>query len=758
MVEGRILEIEDILRRATHHRRSGLIRHRPRGARQPRRRRSGRSERRYQIVGAPEADPTNGKISNESPVGAALLGKAVGETVDVHVQRRRSRSRSSRSTDAARPVRHGPPWPPRVGRYPRRSARWMNYGTTCREAGGAPRAGIDPYPPRATRTHTAARSRLVEPLPEASDRSRGHPSNRRSRRRAARHGQGDLPRPPRRQRPHPGAPAAQNMALDIRRPRCLDLGDFIGVPARLCARAPASPRSSAHDWTMLAKALRPPPEKWHGLDRRRDPLPPALPRPDRPTTRRAQVFAIAQPRSSRAIRRFLDDRGFLEVETPVLQREAGGAAARPFTPTTTRSTRTCFLRIALELHLKRLIVGGFDRVYEIGRVFRNEGVDRSTTPSSRCSRRTRPTPTTTTSMRMVEEMVVDVAREVARHDRRCTFGEADDRPRRRRGARCTIARGAHRARGGLDLDDVRDARSLLRELRRRDVATAAPAGCGKLVDEAMSASYVEPNLSSRRSCSTTRASSRRSPSASRDDPRSSSGSSLVGGFELGNAYSELNDPIDQRAALRRAARSSAARRRRGRAARRGLPRRARARHAADGRPRHRHRPPRHDPHRADVDPRGDPVPAAQDAEGLRPPRAHRHPSHRDCTPHERHFTATAYIFDGGRTLLLWHQSCACGFPPAGIANRTKTPYRRPAARPTRRAASPSTVVPPPDLLTLTEPGPLCFQPPAVILVEPISRADGPAVPPAHRLTSTTRGRFPPTWTSPRPSRRSSTAG
>ena len=114
------------------------------------------------------------------------------------------------------------------------------------------------------------------------------------------------------------------------------------------------------------------------------------------TRRRGASLSRARASSS-AMRRFLDERGFLEVETPVLQPIYGGAAARPFTTYHNALDRTLYLRIADELYLKRLIIGGLDRVYEIGHNFRNEGISTpSTTPSSPPSRSTRPMPTITT--------------------------------------------------------------------------------------------------------------------------------------------------------------------------------------------------------------------------------------------------------------------------------------------------------------------------------------------------------------------------
>src|ERR1700761_2349648 len=153
----------------------------------------------------------------------------------------------------------------------------------------------------------------------------------------------------------------------------LDIGDIVGVEGTAMATRRGGELSLAIDhWRLLAKSLRPPPDKVHGLQ-------------DTETRfRRRELDLIANEESRRIfqirartiteIRRFLDERGFAEVETPVLQPLYGGAAARPFTTHHNQLDRDFYLRIATELYLKRLIVGGLERVYELGKDFRNEGV------------------------------------------------------------------------------------------------------------------------------------------------------------------------------------------------------------------------------------------------------------------------------------------------------------------------------------------------------------------------------------------------
>ncbi|OGX39765.1 MAG: lysine--tRNA ligase [Omnitrophica WOR_2 bacterium RIFCSPHIGHO2_02_FULL_68_15] len=152
----------------------------------------------------------------------------------------------------------------------------------------------------------------------------------------------------------------------------LDLGDVIGVAGELFATRTGEKTIKIHDWTILAKCLRPPPEKWHGLkdveSRYRQRYVDLFVNPS--------VRQVFETRSKlvAGIRRFLDARGFLEVETPMMQPVPGGAAARPFKTHHHALGMDLYLRIAPELYLKELLVGGLEKVYELNRNFRNEGL------------------------------------------------------------------------------------------------------------------------------------------------------------------------------------------------------------------------------------------------------------------------------------------------------------------------------------------------------------------------------------------------
>src|SRR5215207_11463588 len=158
----------------------------------------------------------------------------------------------------------------------------------------------------------------------------------------------------------------------------LDLGDLVGIDGTVFNSRRGELSVRVEDWMLLAKSLRPPPEKHHGLTdvetrhRQRELDLMANAETRERFVLRAEVIAAA--------RRYLDERAFIEVETPVLQPIYGGALARPFTTHHNALDRELYLRIATELYLKRLVVGGIERVYELGKDFRNEGVSHKHNP------------------------------------------------------------------------------------------------------------------------------------------------------------------------------------------------------------------------------------------------------------------------------------------------------------------------------------------------------------------------------------------
>ncbi len=192
--------------------------------------------------------------------------------------------------------------------------------------------------------------------------------------------------------------------------KLLDLGDFLGVRGTLFVTKMGEITVKVASLVVLSKALRPPPEKWHGLA-------------DTETRYRQRyldlmandevkrVF-ILRSQVIRAIRNFLHTRGYLEVETPMMQAIPGGAAAQPFVTFHNALNCSFYLRIALELYLKRLLVGGMDRVFEIGRNFRNEGLSRKHNPEFTMLEAYQAYGDYETMMELVQSMIAHVAQEV----------------------------------------------------------------------------------------------------------------------------------------------------------------------------------------------------------------------------------------------------------------------------------------------------------------------------------------------------------
>jgi lysyl-tRNA synthetase class 2 len=264
---------------------------------------------------------------------------------------------------------------------------------------------------------------------------------------------------------------------------------------------------------------------------------------------------VARTKVIAAIRRYLDSRGYLEVETPILQASAGGAAARPFVTHHNALDRDFYLRIALELHLKRLVIGGFEKVYEIGRVFRNEGISTKYNPEFTMLEAYEAYTDYQGIMDMVEEMVYSVACDVLGGPR-AKFGDTaiDFTPPWPR----LPLRDIIRERSGVDFDAHPDVDSLREAAAETGVPVQEWWGRGKLIDELLTL-HVEPHLVQ--------------PTFLIDYPvelsplakRKPGAPHLVERFELficgrevGNAYSELNDPIDQRERMLAQARLRAA--------------------------------------------------------------------------------------------------------------------------------------------------------------------------------------------------------
>jgi lysyl-tRNA synthetase class 2 len=314
----------------------------------------------------------------------------------------------------------------------------------------------------------------------------------------------------------------------------LDLGDLIGVDgvAFMSRRGELSLR--VLEFTLLAKSLRPPPEKHHGLTdvetrfRRRE--------LDLMANEEARELFIVRARIVSAVRRFLDGEGFIEVETPVLQPLYGGAAARPFTTHHNALDREFYLRIATELYLKRLIVGGLERVYELGKDFRNEGVDSTHNPEF--------------TMLEFYEAYADYEDVAARCERLVAFaaseagysGGIDLTPPWRREKLID----AIRKRTGIDIMDAREREALASVMTARGLPAPEEKSWPQLVDELVS-KHVEPTLIE--------------PTFLMDYPveispfakrhRSVPGlverfEAYVDGMEIANAFTELNDPDEQR--------------------------------------------------------------------------------------------------------------------------------------------------------------------------------------------------------------------
>ena len=323
--------------------------------------------------------------------------------------------------------------------------------------------------------------------------------------------------------------------------KTLDLGDFLGVRGKLFRTKTGEITIQASDFTILSKSLRPLPEKWHGLvdveKRYRQRYLDLLSNP------KVREIFLTRSRLINALRRFLSQRGFVEVETPVLQPVAAGALARPFATYHHVLEETLYLRIALELYLKRLIIGGLDKVYEIGRVFRNEGLSTEHNPEFTLLESYEAYADYQEVMRMTEEMVFSAAQEVLGGSQ-IEFGghQIDLSPPWRR----VTLRQAILDACGIDFEKFPDEDSLRREMEARGMDTRGIKGRGKLIDKLLS-NFVEPHLIQPTFVLDYPVElsplAKRKPGAEHLVERFEA---FIGGMEIANAFTELNDPQDQR--------------------------------------------------------------------------------------------------------------------------------------------------------------------------------------------------------------------
>jgi lysyl-tRNA synthetase class 2 len=324
----------------------------------------------------------------------------------------------------------------------------------------------------------------------------------------------------------------------------LDLGDFIGVTGEMFRTRTGQLTVGVAGVTFLAKSLRPLPEKWHGLKdvetRYRQRYVDLVVNPE------VREIFLLRSRIIRALRAFLDARGFLEVETPMMQPIPGGAIARPFKTHHNALDIDLYLRIAPELYLKRLVVGGFERVYEINRNFRNEGVSTQHNPEFTMLEFYQAYADYEDLIVLTEELFTELAQSLLGR-LTLTWGEHEIslvRPWRR----LAFFEGISAALG-MAVTPETDGATVARAAAARGVATAAgPAWTvwKDVFEELVEPTLVQPTF-------VTDFPIELSPLAKkkRDNPLLVDRFELfIGRRELANAYSELNDPIDQLARFR----------------------------------------------------------------------------------------------------------------------------------------------------------------------------------------------------------------
>ena len=327
--------------------------------------------------------------------------------------------------------------------------------------------------------------------------------------------------------------------------KLFDIGDFIGAAGKVFKTRTGEITLEVHDVTMLAKSLQPLPEKWHGLQDvekryRQRYL-------DLVSSEEVRNIFAARSKVVSSVRRFMEGRGFMEVETPVLHSVPGGARAHPFITHHNALNEDLYLRIALELYLKRLIVGGFERVYEIGRVFRNEGISTKHNPEFTMMESYEAYADYNDVMNMLESLVSQVALDVI-GTTEVKFGEhtIDFKPPWKR----ISLRDAVKDECGIDFLEHGDGQSLRDAMKAKGLQIEETLSPAYLIDKLVS-EYVEPKLIQPTFLYDYPAeTSPLAKSKEGDNRLVERFEAFVSGIEIANAFTELNDPQEQAARFR----------------------------------------------------------------------------------------------------------------------------------------------------------------------------------------------------------------
>ena len=322
--------------------------------------------------------------------------------------------------------------------------------------------------------------------------------------------------------------------------KSIDVGDFIGVKGPLFKTHTGEITVSVKEFVLLSKAIRLLPEKWHGV---KDPELRYRKRYlDLISNRDVMELFVKRSKIIDAIRTFLKNKGFLEVETPMLQPVAGGAVAKPFVTHYNALDQDMYLRIAPELYLKRLIIGGFEKIFELNRNFRNEGISTKHNPEFTMMEVYWAYADYKEMMNLTEELICTTAKEVVKKE---TIQFKGDEINLKPPFKRISFKEAFKKYVGIDVEKLKDPKISEEILRKLDIKMDKAKTFGNVVneifDKKVEINFIQPTFVYDYPIEISPLAKR-----SRTDPHTVERFELfIGGMELANAFSELNDPIDQ---------------------------------------------------------------------------------------------------------------------------------------------------------------------------------------------------------------------